>query len=77
MITDQWHKSSRSQNTNCVEARWSNWHKSKRSQMTHCVEVRDSEKLVQMRDSKDPNGPVLTFSPERWADFINFIKERK
>jgi hypothetical protein len=30
--------------------------------------------VVQVRDSKDPDGPVLTFGPEAWLDFVWGIK---
>jgi hypothetical protein len=30
---------------------------------------------VQLRDSKDPGGPVLTFTPNEWARFIGGAKD--
>lgn len=35
-----------------------------------CVEVRGSD-LVEVRDSKDPDGPVLRFTPHEWACFLD------
>ena len=36
-----------------------------------CVEVAPvADALVAIRDSKDPDGPALTFSAPRWRDFI-------
>ncbi|HEY8534429.1 MAG TPA: DUF397 domain-containing protein [Micromonospora sp.] len=36
-----------------------------------CVEVADNVPgVVGVRDSKDPTGPVLTFSPEAWRAFL-------
>ncbi|MEU8593774.1 DUF397 domain-containing protein [Streptomyces anulatus] len=35
-----------------------------------CVEVAAGQGVVHVRGSKDPNGPVLTVSPETWARFI-------
>lgn len=29
---------------------------------------------VLMRDSKDPAGPMLTFSVDAWRDFIDAVK---
>ena len=49
------------------------WHKSTRSGGNggDCVEVADNlPGVVLVRDSKDPSGPVLTFSREAWEDFV-------
>jgi hypothetical protein len=35
-----------------------------------CVEVRIVNGRVQVRDSKNPGGPVLTFTPAGWARFL-------
>ena len=36
-----------------------------------CVEVRSpAPSLVAVRDSKDPEGPSLAFSPEAWTAFV-------
>ncbi|MFF0634625.1 DUF397 domain-containing protein [Nocardia sp. NPDC004151] len=59
MITDQsnarWFKSSHSADAN------------------ECVEVAfldDSATTVGVRDSKDPSGPILTFSSQQWDRFL-------
>lgn len=40
-----------------------------------CVEVATNlPGLVAVRDSKDPSGPVLTFSPTAWSDFLTGIR---
>ncbi|MET8047792.1 DUF397 domain-containing protein [Streptosporangium sp. NPDC005286] len=40
-----------------------------------CVEVATNlPGLVAVRDSKDPSGPVLTFSPATWNDFLAGIR---
>jgi hypothetical protein len=36
----------------------------------NCVEVQREDTRVSVRDSKDPSGPVLTFTVERWQAFI-------
>ncbi|MEU0517887.1 DUF397 domain-containing protein [Streptosporangium sp. NPDC006007] len=37
----------------------------------NCVEVATNlPGLVAVRDSKDPSGPALTFSPAAWSDFL-------
>jgi uncharacterized protein DUF397 len=35
-----------------------------------CVEVASGTAAVHVRDSKDVAGPVLTVSPQAWADFV-------
>jgi len=47
------------------------WRKSTRSGLSNnCVEVADNlPGRVLVRDSKDPSGPILTFSPKAWAAF--------
>ena len=40
-----------------------------------CVEVTEDGGTVMMRDSKDPTGPVLTFSRESWKRFIRAAKD--
>jgi hypothetical protein len=40
-----------------------------------CVEVRRSQDGdIQVRDSKNPSGPVLTFTPSQWDAFIGATK---
>ena len=40
-----------------------------------CVEVGFVTAEVLLRDSKDPNGPVLRFTPHEWAAFIAGVKD--
>ncbi|GAA3107589.1 DUF397 domain-containing protein [Streptosporangium carneum] len=41
----------------------------------NCVEVATNlPGLVAVRDSKDPSGPVLTFPPGVWSDFLRSIR---
>lgn len=35
----------------------------------HCVEVKIQKTQVKIRDSKNPNGPTLTFGMEEWEQF--------
>ncbi|MEV7782211.1 Scr1 family TA system antitoxin-like transcriptional regulator [Kitasatospora sp. NPDC088351] len=39
-----------------------------------CVEVADGHPGQLVRDSKDPEGPVLTFSPNSWQSFVDAIR---
>lgn len=52
------------------------WRKSTRSNGGgECVEVADNlPGVVAVRDSKDPHGPVLTFSPGAWAAFVTTVR---
>ena len=52
------------------------WRTSTRSDgMNQCVEVADNlADVVAVRDSKDPHGPVLLFSPPGWASFVAGVK---
>lgn len=48
-----------------------NWRKSKRSFANgNCAEVANRVGAVLVRDTKDPDGPVLGFSPEAWRVFL-------
>lgn len=42
---------------------------------SQCVEIAREGDRVVMRDSKDPTGPVLTFSRESWGRFIQGAKD--
>ncbi|WP_194821095.1 DUF397 domain-containing protein [Micromonospora sp. S-DT3-3-22] len=49
------------------------WRRSSRSngQGGNCVEVADNlSGVVAVRDSKDPQGPVLAFRPDTWREFV-------
>jgi Domain of unknown function (DUF397) len=67
-MQENWFKSGYSlANGNCAEARWR-----KATASTgngQCVEVGNAG-YVQVRDSKDPGGPVLSFRPLEWEKFV-------
>lgn len=55
--------------------RTASWKKSTHSASENCVEARfTGAGDVQLRDSKHPDGPVLTFTPARWNAFIGGVK---
>jgi hypothetical protein len=57
------------------EFRHAAWRKSSYSNANgNCVEVATSDALVGVRDSKDPTGPVLAFSPEEWSAFLADVR---
>ena len=54
------------------------WRTSTRSSSNggDCVEVADNlPDVVAVRDSKDPAGPVLTFSPAAWRTFLGRARQ--
>lgn len=51
------------------------WRKSTRSGNSgNCVETAFAEDAVYVRDSKDPHGPVLTFTRDEWKAFTEGVK---
>ncbi|HEY2576854.1 MAG TPA: DUF397 domain-containing protein [Streptosporangiaceae bacterium] len=72
-----WRKSSYSNTngSNCVEV--AAWRKSSHSntQGAECVEVGSTlAAAIAVRDSKDPSGPALAFTPAEWQAFTRHIK---
>ncbi|MDF5753375.1 DUF397 domain-containing protein [Spongiactinospora sp. TRM90649] len=70
-----------------MDSRTHQWKKSSRSD-TACVEVTavdsggsshdkaaEGEQLFLLRDSKNPDGPVLTFTPAEWHAFVAGVKD--
>jgi len=53
-----------------------NWFKSTRSTNgSGCVEVAKTPTGVDVRDTKDRQGPVLHFTPEEWDAFVGGAKD--
>ena len=40
-----------------------------------CVEVAFTDDAVAIRDSKNPNGPVLVVSKDAWREFLSAVKD--
>lgn len=56
------------------------WKKSTRSGDAggNCVEVgrlADGSGRIAVRDSKNPDGPALIFTPDEWAAFVKGVKD--
>ncbi len=53
------------------------WKKSSRSGSNggSCVEVRRRDGAIQVRDSKDPDGPILRFTAKEWEAFVGGTKD--
>ncbi|MFJ8083491.1 DUF397 domain-containing protein [Streptomyces sp. NPDC096205] len=77
----EWRKSSYSGGTGgeCVECAplgTATWRKSSYSGDTggDCVEVADLRPHLAVRDSKNPDGPVLRFPATAWSAFVESVK---
>jgi Domain of unknown function (DUF397) len=53
------------------------WRKSSWSGANGCVEVAFVDGGVALRDSKDPEGPVLRFTSHEWEAFLAGIRGRE
>lgn len=56
------------------------WRKSTHSggNMGDCVEVATNfPGVVAIRDSKNPTGPTLTFTPDDWHAFLTTVKDAR
>ncbi|MEV6792196.1 DUF397 domain-containing protein [Streptomyces sp. NPDC051320] len=55
-----------------------NWRKSSYSNSDGgaCIEVsHDLATVVPVRDSRNPHGPVLTFTTDGWSSFVSAVKD--
>jgi Domain of unknown function (DUF397) len=74
-VAADWRKSTHSGSAGgeCVEVA-ADWHKSTYSDGGggDCVEVANCPRAVHVRDSKNPDGPSLTFGAAAWTAFLTF-----
>lgn len=50
------------------------WHRSSSCESGSCLEVATCPSTVKVRDSKDPEGPVLEFTHGEWQAFPDGIR---
>jgi hypothetical protein len=67
-----WTKSSHCGAGDCVEVAWA---ESQDCDTGACVQVRLDDGEIWVRDSKDPDGPVLKFTGPEWDAFIVGVKD--
>lgn len=60
--------------TDGTRRRDSEWRRSSHCANSGCVEVNVAEPVVQVRDSKAPDGPVLHFEAGEWRSFVAGVK---
>jgi hypothetical protein len=77
----EWFKSSYSSSSeagDCVEVALE-WFKSSYSSSSSngndCVEMAPTPTKIHLRDSKNPQGPQLTFAPATWATFLPYATQ--
>lgn len=62
-----WRKSTHSHTNGCIEARWV---KATASGANNCGEIAHRPGYAVVRDSKDPAGPTVPFTPAAWASLL-------
>ncbi|KOW00094.1 hypothetical protein ADK65_16615 [Streptomyces sp. NRRL B-1140] len=64
--------------TNTVDLTAAVWRKSSYSDGgdNNCVEVADNcPGMIPVRDSKQPQGPILVFGANPWASFLTYVTD--
>jgi hypothetical protein len=64
--------------TNTVDLTTAVWRKSSYSDggANNCVEVADNcPGMIPVRDSKQPQGPILVFGANPWASFLTYVTD--
>lgn len=52
------------------------WQRSSHSNQGNCIEVAGDGETTAVRDSKEPDGPHLTFSSRAFAKFLRTLDEQ-
>jgi hypothetical protein len=54
------------------------WRRAARSGSNgNCVEITADGTAIAIRDSRDPHGPRLIFTPDRWKTFTTTVKAER
>ena len=53
------------------------WIKAQASSATGCVEIASVVDKIAMRDSKDPDGPILVYTPTEFIAFLKGARKRE
>jgi Domain of unknown function (DUF397) len=53
------------------------WLKAQASSATGCVEIASTVDRIAMRDSKDPDGPILVYTPTEFSAFLEGARNRE
>ena len=53
------------------------WQRSVHCEANACVEVARTHDSVFIRNSSDPDGPILTFTHAEWTAFIRGLKDEE
>lgn len=40
----------------------------------HCVKVAATRQMILVGDSKAPDGPILSYTPAEWREFVSGVK---
>jgi hypothetical protein len=59
---------------NFQDAKWRKSSRSNGNGGANCVEVAVAGRRIGVRDSKNPTGPVLQFTPVDWESFVDGAK---
>lgn len=52
------------------------WRTSKVSaDVGQCVEIATEDRTVLVRDSRNPGGTILEFSPRQWSSFVRCVRD--
>lgn len=72
LVNEEWKISSFCESNACVEV---SWRTSSRRQIENgCVQPAQVDEVMLVRDSKNPDGPVLTFTRDEWDAFVAGVR---
>ena len=61
--------------TNVSDSKKSPWRIATISQDTNCVQVRSDDELIEIGNSRFPDGPFLSYTRDEWAAFLDGAKK--